>query len=193
MQCHMSRFALFTTVLLPIANVGCLIPYIEPAADSVIRVERRADVRARSESMGFSDTSIDRVGNGTRVLASGYDSDEHKAKLRCFLFPVMGCPAFVARDAARQFEIHLPIAEPINNVDRSMDCRMRFMLRNETPASDVSNDRVVYCGEANLPVRFDADRCRIEMNRVTLQDCSDSSRRIMVTGRIQIRRLADGR
>ncbi len=87
MQNQLSTLILFTIVSLLVVNTGCLVPYIEPAADSVIRIDHMRNATRKTVTMGFKDASCTNESGVMRVLAIGYDDDEHTSKLRCFLFP----------------------------------------------------------------------------------------------------------
>lgn len=169
---------------MPLSNVACLIPYIEPGADSVVRVDDMRDSH-RSTRMGFKEVVVSTDSECTRVLATAYERDEHRAKLRAVLFPIMGCRACVEREPMRQIELHIPRLSDVDRIEADMPCRIRFMDAAGDPTNLVECTKTVFCGEAKLNVRYDRDACRIDLDHVALGDCDGSQPRIIVSGRVE--------
>ncbi len=166
-------------------NSGCLLPVYIPAADSIVEIENLPSSAGKPVAMGLEWSEFVLDERKGRILAWGGFPDAHRSYIH---WNIVGVHAHSMPDFKRRIDISFPRRKIEMQNHSPIDCRIELTIRDgATIESKIVGGGPCICRIA-LPVHYDENECRVDLNRITLQTRDDPGQRVVVSGTIRAER-----
>jgi|GEM_PF-6440275 len=163
------------------ASTGCLIPIIQPPADTIMQVDGLITDGDKPTGLGFTAPNILSTSGQSedecRIIVNGYWYDKPRTSVWWYLLPMV--PHFPSEPFRQLIFDFTPLHIPTD--DEYRPAKIDLIVKN---LSKTDYDKRHFTGNAPISVRWKKSNFHIRLDHVKLSSIDDKNREITIRGNI---------